>query len=191
MVRNKLHWDANGAVGLPKQRNSYHSSPTFLCFESPTASFASQCNLFRAMWPDRAKGLLTSSKLIQLSCFWTGSGWRSTTSSDEHRNRLESAVSWTWGQCTTCIRPAIRKFAREGTVVLTWIHERRRNRSKSKKHYEALYWEATLNRAGRHGKGYYIIHKSEALHTYIISNLKWTRTSEKDPRRELFMPVQY
>ena len=41
MVRNKLHWDANNAVGLPKQRNSYQSSPTFLCFESPTASFAS------------------------------------------------------------------------------------------------------------------------------------------------------
>ena len=49
MVRNKLHWDANDAVGLPKQRNSYQSSPTFLCFESPTASFASQCNLFRTM----------------------------------------------------------------------------------------------------------------------------------------------
>ena len=49
MVRNKLHWDANDAVGLSKQRNSYQSSPTFLCFESPTASFASQCNLFRTM----------------------------------------------------------------------------------------------------------------------------------------------
>ena len=49
MVRNKLNWDANDAVGLPKQRNSYQSSPTFLCFGSPTASFASQCNLFRTM----------------------------------------------------------------------------------------------------------------------------------------------
>ena len=49
MVQNKLHWDANDAVGLPKQRNSYQSSPTFLCFESPTASFASQCNLFHSM----------------------------------------------------------------------------------------------------------------------------------------------
>ena len=49
MVRNKLHWDANDAVGLPKQRNSYQSSPTFLCFGSSTASFASQCNLFRTM----------------------------------------------------------------------------------------------------------------------------------------------
>ena len=57
MVRNKLHWDANDAVGLSKQRNSYQSSPTFLCFESPTASFASQCNLFRTMWPDPANGL--------------------------------------------------------------------------------------------------------------------------------------
>ena len=60
MVRNKLHWDANNAVGLPKQRNSYQSSPTFLCFGSPTASFASQCNLFRTMWPDPAKGLLNT-----------------------------------------------------------------------------------------------------------------------------------
>ena len=58
MVQNKLHWDANDAVGLPQQRNSYQSSPTSLCFESPTASFASQCNLFRTMWPDPAKGLL-------------------------------------------------------------------------------------------------------------------------------------
>ena len=49
MVRNKLHWDASYAVGLPKQRNSYQSSPTFLCFESPSAKFASQYNLFRAM----------------------------------------------------------------------------------------------------------------------------------------------
>ena len=49
MVRNKLHWDANDAVGLPKQKNSYQSSATILCFESPTASFASQCNLLRTM----------------------------------------------------------------------------------------------------------------------------------------------
>ena len=49
MVRNKLHWDASYAVGLPKQRNSYQSSPTFLCFGSPSAYFASQCNLFRTM----------------------------------------------------------------------------------------------------------------------------------------------
>ena len=58
MVRNKLRWDANNAVGLPKQKNSYQSSPTFLCFESPTALFASQHNLFRTMWPDPAKGLI-------------------------------------------------------------------------------------------------------------------------------------
>ena len=57
MVRNKLCWDTNNAVGLPKQRNSYQSSLTFLCFDSPTASFASQYNLFRTMWPDPAKGL--------------------------------------------------------------------------------------------------------------------------------------
>ena len=42
-VLNKLHWDANNVVGLPKQRNSYQSSLPFLCFESPTALFASQC----------------------------------------------------------------------------------------------------------------------------------------------------
>ena len=64
MVLNKLHWDANDAVELPKQRNSYQSSPTFLCFESPTASFASQCNLFRTMWPDPAKGLLYSKTFL-------------------------------------------------------------------------------------------------------------------------------
>ena len=38
MVRNKLHWDANNAVGLSKQRNSYQSSPTFLYFQSPMHS---------------------------------------------------------------------------------------------------------------------------------------------------------
>ena len=43
-------------VGLPKQRNSYQSSLTFLCFQNPTASFASQHNLFRTMWLDPAKG---------------------------------------------------------------------------------------------------------------------------------------
>jgi len=37
MVQNKLHLDASYGVGLPKQRKSYQSSPTFLCFESPTA----------------------------------------------------------------------------------------------------------------------------------------------------------
>ena len=35
MVWNKLHWDANDAVGLPKQRNSYQSSPTFLVLKVP------------------------------------------------------------------------------------------------------------------------------------------------------------
>ena len=34
MVRNKLRWDAHNQVGRPKQRNSYQSSLTFLCFES-------------------------------------------------------------------------------------------------------------------------------------------------------------
>ena len=57
MVRIKLCWDANNALGLPKQRNSYQCSD-FPLFESPIALFASQHNLFRTMWPDRAKGLL-------------------------------------------------------------------------------------------------------------------------------------
>ena len=42
LVRNKLCLDANNAVGLPKQRTSYQSSSTLLCFASPTALFASQ-----------------------------------------------------------------------------------------------------------------------------------------------------
>ena len=36
IVRNKLYWDANNAVGLPKQRNSYQSSATFLNSTTPT-----------------------------------------------------------------------------------------------------------------------------------------------------------
>ena len=32
-----------------KEQYSYQSSPTFLCYESPTALFASQRNLFRTM----------------------------------------------------------------------------------------------------------------------------------------------
>ena len=60
MVRNTSHWDASNAVGLPKQMNSYQSSPTFLCFESPTALFASQRNLFLNMWLDPTKEIRTS-----------------------------------------------------------------------------------------------------------------------------------
>ena len=57
--------------GLSKQRDSYQSSPTFLCFENATALFASQHNLFPTMWPDPAKGLLidwfqTSSSLMPI-----------------------------------------------------------------------------------------------------------------------------
>ena len=58
MVRNKLHWDANNAVGLSKQRKVGLDWYEFLCFESPTALFVSQCNIFRTMWPDPAKDLL-------------------------------------------------------------------------------------------------------------------------------------
>ena len=70
MVLNKLHWDANDAVGLSKQRNSYQSSPTFLYFESPTASFASRCNLFRTMWLDPAKGLFKENTTKYKSLSW-------------------------------------------------------------------------------------------------------------------------
>ena len=83
MVRNKLHWDANDAVGPPKQKNSYQSSPTFLCFGSPTASFASQCNLFRTMWLDPAKGLFLIATLLLRNApevSWGEQGWRSGAS---------------------------------------------------------------------------------------------------------------
>ena len=40
----QLWWDASYTVGLPNQRKSYQSSPTFLCFENPTVSLASQHN---------------------------------------------------------------------------------------------------------------------------------------------------
>ena len=49
MVQNKLHWDANDAVGLPKQSEVTLDWYEFLCFGSPTALFTSQCNLFRTM----------------------------------------------------------------------------------------------------------------------------------------------
>ena len=52
MVRNKLYMlerKYNNALGFPKQRNSCQSCPTFLCFESLTALFESQHNLFRTM----------------------------------------------------------------------------------------------------------------------------------------------
>ena len=49
MVRNKLCWDASYTVGLSKQRKVGLDWSEFLCFGSPTASFASQHNLFRTM----------------------------------------------------------------------------------------------------------------------------------------------
>ena len=63
MVRNKLHWDANEAVGLSKQREVGLDCYEFLCFGSPTALFASQCNLLCTMRPDPAKGLLIENKV--------------------------------------------------------------------------------------------------------------------------------
>ena len=56
MVQNKLCWDASYTVGLPKQRNSYQSSPTFPCFESLTESHNTIYSV--TMWPDHSKGLL-------------------------------------------------------------------------------------------------------------------------------------
>ena len=58
MVRNKLCWNANNAVGLSKQRKVGLDWYQLLCFQSPTALFASQHNLFRTIWPDRSKCLL-------------------------------------------------------------------------------------------------------------------------------------
>ena len=49
MVRDKLRWDANNAVGLPKEREVWLDWPEFLRFGSPTALLASQHNLFRTM----------------------------------------------------------------------------------------------------------------------------------------------
>ena len=49
MVRNKLCWDANSAEGLSKQRKVGLDWYEFLCFESLTALFAYQRNLFRTM----------------------------------------------------------------------------------------------------------------------------------------------
>ena len=43
--------------------------PTFVCFESPTALFASQHNLFSTMWSDRAKGPLVTSQILVASQF--------------------------------------------------------------------------------------------------------------------------
>jgi len=37
MAQNKLHWDANHAVGFSKQRTLGLDWYEFLCFESPTA----------------------------------------------------------------------------------------------------------------------------------------------------------
>ena len=61
MVRNKLCWDANNAAELSKQRKVGLDWYEFLC---STALVASQHNLFRTMWPDRAKGLLTADQVI-------------------------------------------------------------------------------------------------------------------------------
>ena len=51
MVRIKLCWDANDAVGLSKQRKVGQDWYEFLCFGSPTALyvFVSQLNLFGTM----------------------------------------------------------------------------------------------------------------------------------------------
>lgn len=49
MVWNKLCWDANNTVELSKQKDSYQSNLTFVCFENPTALFVSQHNLFHTM----------------------------------------------------------------------------------------------------------------------------------------------
>ena len=82
MVRNKLCQDANDLVGLPKQRNSHQSSPTFLYFESPTAS---QHNSLCNMWPEHVKGPLAK---IFLACSWT-----ETTSKFLNRQKRRRIIS--------------------------------------------------------------------------------------------------
>ena len=52
MVRNKLCWDANNAVGLSKKWQVGMDWKDFF-FGSPTVLLTSQHNLFRTMWPDR------------------------------------------------------------------------------------------------------------------------------------------
>ena len=48
MVRNKLYWDANNAVGLPKQRNSYQLWSLILCVptENILRTLERRCNKF-------------------------------------------------------------------------------------------------------------------------------------------------
>lgn len=58
MVRNKLCWDANNAVGHSKYWRVRLDWYEFLWLRCPTELFASQNNLFRTTWPDRAKFLL-------------------------------------------------------------------------------------------------------------------------------------
>ena len=84
LVWNKLSWDANNAVGLPEQRNSHQSSPTFLCFDSPTALFASRYNLLHTMWPEPVKGPLA--KIFE-ACLWT-----ETTSKFMNRRKRRTPI---------------------------------------------------------------------------------------------------
>lgn len=57
-------WDANNAVGLPKDRNSHYPAWLSFVFKSPTGFFfASQHNLFHVKWPDCVKGLFWPSRL--------------------------------------------------------------------------------------------------------------------------------
>ena len=49
MVRNKLCWDANNAVGLSKQRKVGLDWYEFFRFGTPTALFASLHNLVHTM----------------------------------------------------------------------------------------------------------------------------------------------
>ena len=66
MVRNKLCWDANNAVGLSKQRKIELDGLLFgfLYFGSPTALFASQHNFCGTIGPDRAKGLFAENRQV-------------------------------------------------------------------------------------------------------------------------------
>ena len=58
MVQNPPYWNANCALGHPKQSDLNHSSLNLLCFECPSAQFAFHYGGFCTMWSYPAKGLL-------------------------------------------------------------------------------------------------------------------------------------
>ena len=60
---------ANNAVGLLKQTKVGLDWEEFLCFGSLSGLFVSQHNLFRTMWPDRARGR-SWTLVVEVIQFW-------------------------------------------------------------------------------------------------------------------------